>query len=447
MGKSGQGKTEGILSRIAQQMSRGGGLLFVDPKPTKETASAIFNLALSYGREQDFRLLDIYSPEKSHSVNFFLEGSADEATSTISAIFGSGASDNESAEHFKQQLLTAVSNRVGCIKKIGKAFNAMDLFILLTNPNAIQWLINNTPESQERMAITIEFDAYVNEKGNNREFDKRSLKSQVGGGANRLLTYGTGKLGQMMNTYSPQFNMHDAVYNNRLVYVPLPKLDMSEQSDAFARMLLSAVKIEVARAYREGAPLKPFLNIWDEFGSIAVPGTEELVEKMRGANFAGIFSFQTHANLIKVGEAFAARLIGNCEIRTFMALGDADSRNFASELIGELLKNFGSKSMGMGTSSANTNLDVELFNRIGKSTSEGEGSAERYDYAIRPEQLRDLPVGQAYVVPMAASRAFRVQFPMVKTPFNLPIELPVVTTPRVVGLNLTAMFNESFSTG
>lgn len=210
-------------------------------------------------------------------------------------------------------------------------------------------------------------------------------------------------------------------------------------------MLLSAIKIEVARAYREGLPLKPFLNIWDKFGSIAVPGTEELVEKMRGANFAGIFSFQTYANLVNLGEAFAARLIGNCEIRTFMALGDTDSRNFASELIGKLLKNFASKSVGMGTSSANTNLDVELFNRIGKSENRGEGSAERYDFAVRPEQIRDLPIGQAYVVPMAASRAFRVQFPMVKTPFNYPVELPNVSIPRVVGLNLLDMFNESFS--
>ena len=445
MGKSGQGKTEAILSRIAQQISRGGGLLFVDPKPTKETTRAIYNLALTYGREQDFRLLDIHNPDMSHTANFMLEGSADEATSTISSIFGSGVSENESAEHFRQQLLSAVNNRIGCIKKMGKAYNAMDLFILLTNPNAMTWLIQQTPQSQERMALTIEVDSYIVTKGDKREFNQMRLQSQVGGGATRLFSYGTGKLGQMMNTYSPQFSMHDAVVNDRIVYAPLPKLDMSEQSDAFARMLLSAIKIEVARAYRDGPPLLPFLNVWDEFGSVAVPGTEELVEKMRGANFPGMFSFQTYANLVNLSEAFAARLIGNCEIRTFMALGDTDSRNFAAELIGELLKNFGSKSVGLGTSSANTNLDIELFNRIGKSENRGEGSAERYDFAVRPEQLRDLPIGQAYVVPMAAARAFKVQFPMVKPAYDFPVELPNVSTPRVVGLNLLDMFNESFS--
>lgn len=224
IGKSGQGKTEAILSRIAQQMSRGDGLLFADPKPTKKTTQAIYNLALSYGREQNFRLLDIHNPDMSHTANFMLEGSADEATSTISSIFGSGPSENDSSEHFRQQLLSAVSNRIGCIKKMGKAYNPMDLYILLTNPNAMQWLIHNTPQSQELMAPTIEVDSYIVTKRDRREFNQMRLQEQVGGGATRLFSYGTGKLGQMMNTYSPQFNMHDASTTTALFTRHFPNL-------------------------------------------------------------------------------------------------------------------------------------------------------------------------------------------------------------------------------
>jgi intracellular multiplication protein IcmO len=445
MGKSGQGKTEYLFSRIAQQIARGGGTMFVDPKPTASSANIVYSFAKAYNREQDFRLLDISNPAMSHTANILLEGSSDEATSTVGAIFGSGPSDNESSEHFRQQMLTAVSNRIGCIKKMGKAFNAMDLFILLTNPNAMAWLISNTPQSDERMALTIENDSYYVKKGDKVEFNMQRLQAQVGGGANRLFTYGTGRLGEIFSTYSPQFTIDDAIDNNRIVYVPLPKLDMPEQSTSFAKMLLSAVKIKTARIYRSSLPPIPFQTIWDEFGSIAIKGTEELVEKKRGANISGIYSFQTYANLTELGEAFAARLVGNCEMRTFMALGDTDSRVFASDLIGELLKEFGSRSKATGVSTGNTHLDIELFHRTGKTNNQGTGISETYDYAVRPESLRDLPIGQAFCVPMAAARALHVQFPMCTPPKMYEAELPVVRNSAVVGLNLQSMFNEHFS--
>jgi hypothetical protein len=115
MGKSGLGKTGAILSRIAQQMYGGGALLFCDPRPIKQTTRAIYNLGLCKGREQDFRLLEIHDPEKSHTANFRLKWSTDKATSTICSIFSSGPSENDSSKQFRQQWLSAVSNRIGCI--------------------------------------------------------------------------------------------------------------------------------------------------------------------------------------------------------------------------------------------------------------------------------------------------------------------------------------------
>jgi intracellular multiplication protein IcmO len=419
MGKSGSGKTVAILNEIRQQAKRGGGVFFVDPKPEEETYRTIQAICHAYGRPYDFRCLDITNPNRSHSVNFMMEGGTNEVTSHLSAIFSGEGQVNSNAEHFKSMMLTPAENRIAAIKELGLAFNAMDLFILLSNSNATSWLIRQLPDGEAKQALELERDGYVTTKttrdGVVAEINQARWQSQVMGGANRIFKYGTGSLGKIMNTYAPDWTIDDAVDNNRITYVPLPILDMPEQAKAFSKMLLSAL-----------------------------PETAELVEKMRGANIAGLFAFQTHANLLEIGDAFAARLIGNCEMRYAFPLGDPDSCEFMAKLFGEKLKVFDSRSAQSAQSSSNTNLDFTLFGRTSASNSAGSSEGEQYDYAVRPELFQQLAVGEAIVVPMASNTAFRINIPMVKPPIYEGLELPKVFKKPARGIHLAEMFSEHF---
>ena len=450
LGKSGQGKTEAILSRIAQQIRRGGGCAFVDAKPEDRTETLIHTMATIYGRSHDMRVLDLRNPKNSHTYNPILSGNTTQAVSTVGNIFGDDL--DASAKHFKTMMLAALQPAVGCIKEMNKAFNCQDLLILLSNPNAMNWLYDNTPPSAAKTQYNIWMDGYRSERTvggqTTVQIDMQRLRTQILGGATALHTYGVDELGEIMNSYSPQVTWRDTIENNRILYIKLPTMEMREQAIPFAQKMLSDFKAYVGEMYDKGfKPPVPFLWIGDEFGSWAIAGAEELVEKMRGAGIGGIFSFQTYSNLAKLGDIFADRMVGSCETRTFMALGDEPSREFASGLIGELLKKFRSESQTSGASSANVNLDVELFHRTAKSAGESQGSQERYDYAVRPEELRDLGMGEGFVVPMAARRAFKVKFPMFDPEKLYPYTRRDIPTPEVVGLRLSEIFEQQLAIG
>ncbi|CAM8641478.1 TraD/TraG, TraM recognition site [Comamonadaceae bacterium] len=451
LGKSGQGKTEAILTKLAQQTRRGGGWAFVDAKPEEKTETIINTMASVYGRRLDLRVIDLRNPKNSHTYNPILSGNTTQAVSTVGNIFGGDL--DASAKHFKTMMLAALQPAIGCIKEMNKAFNCQDLLILLTNPNAMNWLYNNTPASAAKTQYNIWLDGYrtqrTDRQGNTTtEIDTQRLRTQIMGGATAMHTYSVDELGEIMNPYSPQVTWRDVIENDRMLYIKLPTMEMREQAIPFAQMMLSDFKAYVGEMYDKGfKPAIPFLWVGDEFGSWAIEGAEELVEKMRGAGIGGIFSFQTYANLVRLSEEFAARMVGSCETRTFLALGDTQSREFASELIGELLKDFRSQSTSTGASKGNTNLDIELFHKVSQSTGESSGTQERYDYAVRPERFRDLGLGEAIVVPMAARRAFDVKFPLFDPVDTVPYVKRDIPTPDVVGLNLQAIFEQELALG
>lgn len=443
LGKSGTGKTENIIFRLAQQARRGGGFAFVDAKPEEGTENQINTIAKIYGREYDLRVIDLRNPKKSLTYNPMLSGTTTEAVSTVGNLFGDDL--DATNRHFKTMMLAALQPAIGCIKEMNKAFNCQDLNILLSNPNAMNWLYNNTPPSAAKVHYNIWLDGYRVQRivgGQPQiEIDMARVRSQVLGGATALYPFGVDQLGAIMNSYSPAVTWRDVIENNRLLYIKLPTMEMRAQAIPFAQMMLSDFKAYVGEMYDKGfKPAVPFLWIGDEFGSWAIAGAEELIEKMRGAGIGGIFSFQTQSNLLQQGEVFADRMVGSCETRTFLTLGDEASRVFAAGLIGELLKQFKSKSKSVGASTANTNLDVEVFHRIAESSGESQGTSERYDYAVRPEEFRDLGIGEAIVVPMSAATAFKVKFPMFKPKQTFKYERRDIPTPEVVGLNLKDIF-------
>lgn len=451
LGKSGTGKTELILSKLAQQTRRGGGWAYIDAKPEAKTEAILSTMASLYGRQFDLRIIDLRNPANSHSYNPILSGNTTQAVSTVGNLFGDSL--DASAKHFKTMMLAALQPAIGCIKEMNRAFNCQDLLILLSNPNAMMWLYNNTPQSMARTQYNIWLDGYRVQRTSRTgevtvEVDMQRLRTQILGGATALHTFGVNELGEIMNPYSPQVTWRDTIESNRMLYIKLPTMEMREQAIPFAQMMLSDFKAYVGEMYDKGfKPPIPFLWVGDEFGSWAIEGSEELVEKMRGAGIGGVFSFQTYANLVKLSEEFAARMVGSCETRTFLALGDEQSREFASKLVGELLKKFKSDSVTNAASTANVNLDVELFHRVAQSEGMSSGTSEQYDYAVRPEEFRDLGMGEGIVVPMAAKRAFKVKFPMFEPDKMVPYHKVDVQTPDVLGLNLQAIFEAELALG
>jgi intracellular multiplication protein IcmO len=449
LGRSGSGKSEYMKSRIAQQIRRGGAAVIVDAKPTEDFLDWVSSIAYCYGRWHQLRVVDLQRPDRSHTYSAIVRGDGEMVSERIANIFGAGAKRDASAEHFKQMMLNALQPTVDCIKRLGRAYNIWDLYILMTNPVAMEWLLRQTPESQEKQNYATFLQTYrtpvVDRQSGTTEWriNTQSMQQQIRGAAGRLQPYGTGNLGAIMRTYAPEVDLLDVIDTGKILYVPLPTLERGETAFAFAKLLLSDFKAAVAEIYARGqhtAPLIPAMFYGDEFGSWTIDRSEELVEKMRGANIGGMFLFQTSANLTVNGPEFAARIIGNCEMRTFLQLGDPDSCELAAKIIGEELRRFTSESEVQAQSASNRFLDVQVFHGVARSQSKSVSAAERYDYVVRPEELAGLPVGEAFFLPMAAQAVFRTRFPMVEPPLRYPYWKQSYKVEQRPGLNLDRLF-------
>ena len=63
--------------------------------------------------------------------------------------------------------------------------------------------------------------------------DMKRLKETFGGIGGRLFTFGTGKFGQVMNTYSPDVNLFEAVKQKKIIYVMLPTMGKDNAATNF----------------------------------------------------------------------------------------------------------------------------------------------------------------------------------------------------------------------
>jgi hypothetical protein len=393
-GKPGSGKTEYMKLRIAKQLALGGFILIVDAKPSQEFRDWLSSMAYSYGRFSQLRVIDLQYPDLGHTYNPIDRGDGEMVAGRIAQIFGKEMKGSD--EHFKQMFLNPLQLTVDCIKRLGRAYNMYDLFIALTNASAMEWLLRNTPESQERRNYAIQLHVYrtpvrVAPGQEELRLDLRRMGSQFFNTAQRLMPYGTGNLGRIMRVYSPEVDLLRAIDESQIVYVPLPTLERSETAYAAAKMLLSDFKAAIAEIYARGEasrPQVPGMLFGDEFASWAIEGSDELIEKCRGANVGLVLLMQSAAGMEARGPDFSARIIGSCETKTFLTIGDPETCELASRISGELLRGFKSESESAASGQSNRFLDVQLFHGVSSARGRTAGVSERYDYVVRPEELR-----------------------------------------------------------
>lgn len=451
LGKPGSGKTEYMKLRIARQMAAGGFMLIVDAKPSQDFRDWLSSVAHAYGRASQLRVIDLQYPERSHTWNPVARGDGETVAARIAQIFGTDVRGD--AEHFKQMFLNPLQLTVDCLRAIGSAYTIYDLYIALTHAPAMEWLLRHTPDGPQRRHYAMQLASYrapVRSPSGRTEWqlDLRRMGSQFINTAQRLMPYGTGGLGRVMRACSADVDLLRAIDGMQIVYVPLPTMERSETAYAAARMLLADFKAALAELYARGEhsrPPVPGMFFGDEFASWAIDGSEELVEKARGARIGMQLLMQTSAGLTARGDDFAARIIGSCETKTFLTLGDPDTCELAARICGETLRAFRSESDSQASGRTNRFLDAQLFHGVSRAHGRSVGSSERYDYVVRPEEFARLPIGEAWVLPMSARQVFRVKFPLATPPEHHPYVKVCCDAPARQGIRLDERFGNAHS--
>lgn len=417
IGQSGVGKTVLGMNMLWQQTARGGGWLFIDAKLDKDTRDQLAYMARIFGREIEFKVLNVDEPENSHTYNPLLNGDPDEVASRLLNLLPS-SENNPGSDFYKQSANYALTVLIGALQEAGLRYTFMDLAIMLQSAAAIDKLQTHVPmDSQAFMVLQVFLDTFKKRDKNGIQVDTDKLKQILGGMSGRIAQFAQGKFGKVFNTATPEIDLTDIVKNNKMCYVMLPTMGKDTAALNLGKMIMSDLRTAVAKMQgltKNERPNPPFLCFADEMGSYVMPGISRVFEQARSAGVMMVPAFQTFANLASVSPEFEEMIIGNTWTKCFFKLGSIDSATKAADLIGQRKNYMHSVSASNSETASAQSLRVTPESSQSESGSVGESWRQAEEYRISPDKLTRLGVGECIVV--SGSRTFHISTQAIKFP-------------------------------
>jgi ABC-type oligopeptide transport system ATPase subunit len=406
IGQSGVGKTTFANLLTLQQIQRGGGLLSINGKLDDEDLQTIYRMARYYGRERDILVLNAGDPKQSNSYNPILFGDSDEVAARVLSLIPS-TETNPGADHYKQSANQGIATLVAALQKAKYAYNFMDLTILLQSPRALDYLeravaakVRNAKELTNLQLFTSQFRTAQSRTGE-MVIDMKKLKDVFGGIGGRMYMFATNNFGEVLNSYTPELRIYDAIMDRKIVYVMLPTMGKDVAASNLGKLVVADYRTAIswvqARPKRE-RPMPYTLALFDEAGSYVTDSFNRIFEQSRTAHQMLNILVQTKANLDAISDELREMVLGNTWTKVFFKIGTPESAEMAAEVIGKhraiyrSLQESGAAGRaamttnGMPDSSATTTMNI------------GMGQTEREDYIVAPRTLMGLDRGEAVVL-------------------------------------------------
>lgn len=414
VGQSGVGKTVFGEWVLAQQIVRGGGLLWIDGKLDPENLYKLDAMCAWAGRRADLLVINAGNPHLTNSYNPLLFGDADEVASRVLSLIPS-SEGNPGTDYYRQAANQGVTTLVDAIQHAKLAYNFMDLSILLQNQRALAMLENLVPAGSQAKALRLFLDQFKQaNKDGVVSIDMKRLKETFGGIGGRMHMFGSGNFGHITSTYSPDVNLFEDIMANKIIYVMLPTMGKKEAASNFGKMMLGDFRSAIARVQdlpKSERPWPPFLNFSDEFGSYVTQAADRPFEQGRSAHTVMMPAFQTMANLDAVSEELREMVLGNTWNKVFFKVGTDDTAKKIVDLIGEERRVALTVSISDGTG---VQRDPSRGVTKGSSGSDSFGITERTEKVekVSADMLKKLGKGEA-IVTYGGSKVYHIKIPAI----------------------------------
>lgn len=259
LGAAGSGKS--VLARLLayQQIQRGGGLLFAEGH--SDSLQDLWAFCKLCGREKDLLIVNLWEPRNSHTYSPVLSGSAEEVAERVALVLPVPEGANETGvSYFRESGIAATGTIVQALKEAGLSFNLLDLAVLLTS---IEALIDLRRKLQEHTGVRTKTEEYLSTLivAAQRMGGSAFLRSKFGALAGRLFMLGTGRMAEVLNACSPEVNLQEAVANQKIVYLAMPRYEKVSTQELLARLLSDDLRRAVRMSPGAG---RQFMVIADE---------------------------------------------------------------------------------------------------------------------------------------------------------------------------------------
>ena len=420
LGQSGVGKTVAASLLMFQQIQRGGGLLFIDGKIDASNQEQIYHYCCYAGRQHDFLVINPDDPANSNTYNPVLFGDADEKADGILQLIPSTEA-NPGADFYKQEAKQALTTLIRALQTAKLAYNVIDLTVLLMNGNALLELENKlamaAPGSAELKEFTLFLDKFrltATKDNPGGGVDMKKLKDVFGGIGGRLYSFGTGKFGQIMNTYDPDVRLFDAIRENKVVYVALPTMGKDTTARNFGRVVIADLRTSISWLMKlpvHERPWPPFMAFCDEAGSYVNDAWSRIPEQSRAAHVFFVPAAQTCANFQAISDELYEMVIGNAWTKLIFKIGTQASALEGAELIGKKLGILRTLAGSSTQSNSSSFLRHSPESNVGSGTAMNIGEREQEMYIVSPDDLKGLSKGEC-VMTYGGNKVYNLRIPM-----------------------------------
>lgn len=432
IGKSGTGKTKGVLVPIAaQDMLVGKSVIIVNGKGDQNFPSLAYAAAKAAGRKRDFLFFNLAFPEKSHTYNPIHMGKYGDPLVVADRMFSVLGYQQE---YYRDIAFNFFKNLICIMAETGKPFNLRDVYICLCSREAINYVCKMS--SAKRHIKLLEWSIASIDK--QREDTLSGLKTKLEFYCNDLL-----------NAYDPDIIVENVLENNQIAFFSLNINMMPTLAPAVARLFLRELQQHVGGREADSKRNQNACSIiLDEFSTFIYKQFHVAISQFREGNAQLTFAHQSGMDLNLFEKELGAVVWDNAQTKIVLAQDDSVQCQKISEMIG-------------------TQKVVERTERyergllfIRKPTFE---SSNKYvdEFLFHPNKIKKLhPYGQGYVLttkePDVAGKRIKkdpahpeynakeslringVNFGIFPENFYLSPE--VRRKPEIKGLNLTELF-------
>ncbi len=437
LGSTGLGKSELFMSALFQNAARGGGGILLDAKGDSKMHSRVQDFMRRIGREDDMMFINFDNPALSHTYNPLLYGNVRQTISTTMKL------NNSKEEYFRNLNRNSLVAAVVCLQnqKNKTAFAFSDLATIFKDVYLFFELFQSMDPAakEDKEIVWLYLKRWIDENAKDGiRFDDKLYKERLDGLATIMMDFSHSEYRRILNDYSPDIELKQAILENKVIVISTPALADKEGTVLFGKLFIADLARAIGQIQmdkKEATP--PYMVFLDEFGSFKDPSHTDLFQLARSAGISLWLSVQSKAFLDDEGPAFAEQILSNCWHQIYFDIRDQKSREFAAGLAGKTIRHFETKSSSSGFGYGHKNSETGQVRQENESSSSSTGTRELREDLILPEHFT-MNEGDAIMVGKFGT--FRMRLPILEYAEESKdiseIVLPYFDKPTVAGLHL-----------
>lgn len=349
LGTTGAGKTETLVSMVANYIASGSGVMYSDAKAAPKLAWQIFTLARFFGRDDDFRALNYIkgntsvrpdpAERRSNTSSPFAVGSAESLIQLGVSLMPPGGNENKLFSERAIGLFSAVMPALVDLRDAGALLIDPGVIRKHLEYEEVEKLKKNPlihPRSRESIrSYLASLPGYTENPPRGRQ------PEEVGRQFGFAQAYFTRALASLADTYGDiymtgrgEINYVDVLLRRRIVVVMIPALEKAkDEMQNLGKIVLAAQKNAISTGIPpqiegrrediiESLPITapvPMGIINDEFAFMMTSGYGACLAQARGLFVSITIAGQDYAGMAREDEGEAEQIAENTKVKIIMA--------------------------------------------------------------------------------------------------------------------------------